>query len=151
MDTSSTTGSDEMIFLHDDEGNDYLVSRSTLKHAQVPPELKSDVENFIKGETSGYDDALAKQVMAYYGMGKADRTAEAIEKLHRPAGAPQQSPPIDIYLTDQLPAAHDRSESEWPAPGGDGVTYHWSLTTDHQQQRAIFRVIAPEDPGAPVV
>jgi|SRR6476620_8409141 hypothetical protein len=73
MDTSSTTGSDEMIFIHDDEGNDYLVSRSTLKNAQVPPELKSEVESFIKGETSGYDDSLAKQVMVYYGVGKADK------------------------------------------------------------------------------
>jgi len=73
MDTSSTTGSDEMIFLHDDEGNDYLVSRSTLQHAQVPPELKSEVESFIKGETSGYGPDLAKTVMGYYGVGKADK------------------------------------------------------------------------------
>jgi len=80
MDTSSTTGSDEMIFLHDDEGNDYLVSRSTLKHAQVPPELKSDVENFVKGETSGYDDALAKTVIGYYGTGKGDKGWDYAQK-----------------------------------------------------------------------
>ena len=73
MDTSSTTGSDEMIFLHDDKGNDYLVSRTSVKHAQVPPELKSQVESFIKGETSGYDQKLGDLVLSYYGKGKDDK------------------------------------------------------------------------------
>ena len=80
MDTSATTGSDEMIFIHDDEGNDYLVSRATLKHAQVPPELKTDVEHVIKGETSGYDGSLAKLVIAYYGVGKGDKAWDMAQK-----------------------------------------------------------------------
>jgi hypothetical protein len=80
MDTSSTTGSDEMIFIHDDEGNDYLVSRSTLKHAQVPPELKSQVETVIKGETSGYDQKLGDQVLGYYGKGKEDKDWIYVQK-----------------------------------------------------------------------
>src|SRR5437867_11663644 len=80
MDTSSTTGSDEMIFLHDDKGNDSRVSRSTLKHAQVPPELKSQVETVIKGETSGYDQKLGDQVLGYYGKGKEDKDWIYVQK-----------------------------------------------------------------------
>jgi len=72
MDTSSTNGIDELVILHDDEGNDYLIRSSILKEAQVPSNLKSKVSDIFRSETSGYDMALYALLKNYFGTSKKD-------------------------------------------------------------------------------
>jgi len=73
MDTTSKNGTDELVILHDDEGNDYLIRRSSIKDAQVPSDLKSNVSDVFRSETSGYDAKLAAIVSTYFGIGKGDK------------------------------------------------------------------------------
>jgi hypothetical protein len=102
MDTSSTTGSDEMIFLHDDEGNAYLVRRSTVKNAQVPPELKAEVENFAKGETSGYGPDTGKMAMSYFGVGKSDKDWAYAQKYDQNGNGVIDWPDVKYWTLDQF-------------------------------------------------
>ena len=73
MDTSSTNGTDDLVILHDDKGNDYLICRSSIEDAKVPSDLKSKVSDIFSSETSGYDAALGALVSTYFGIGKGDK------------------------------------------------------------------------------
>ena len=81
MDTSSTTGTDEVIFVHDEEGNDYIVPRSTLQHAKVPADLKSDILEAINPEISGYNYDDFKASSIYIGCTADDKTGCWFVKL----------------------------------------------------------------------
>ena len=72
MSTSFMTGMDELVILHDDEGNDYLLRRSSIKEAQVPSKLKSKISEIFRSETSGYGVSLAALVSTYFGVGEGD-------------------------------------------------------------------------------
>jgi hypothetical protein len=72
MDTASTTGSSEMVFVHDDEGNDYVLPRATLNYGHVPAEMKSEITNLVDPETSGYwttsGKVLYQELIPYFGL-----------------------------------------------------------------------------------
>ena|SRR5215212_8286679 len=80
MDTTSTTSTDELVILHDDEGNDYLIRRSSIKEAQVPSELKSKVSDVFRSETSGYDAKLSALVSTYFGIDKSDKSWDKVSQ-----------------------------------------------------------------------
>jgi len=70
MDNKSTwKGDEELIFVTDQQGNTYLVSRDVLKQGAVPPEKKAWLDEAIHSEVKGYgDDYMVKLANQYFGQ-----------------------------------------------------------------------------------
>ena len=58
MDHKTTTNPDsDLLWLTDNEGNNYLVRRDIIEHRRVPKEIVDEIKNYVEADTHGYGNA----------------------------------------------------------------------------------------------
>jgi hypothetical protein len=69
MGNQITNGESDVLFLTDQNGDAYVVSRQVIEHARVPDELKSEVREYATADTKGYGNAdyILGGILKYWG------------------------------------------------------------------------------------
>jgi hypothetical protein len=80
MDHNTTTNPEEdLVWLTDSEGNNYLMRREAVAHHSVPKEISSQVKDFVEADTHGYGSSewALKGVSTFWGMKTTDKGVDA--------------------------------------------------------------------------
>src|SRR5205823_4128881 len=76
MDPKTTTNPDsDLLWLTDNEGNNYLVRRDIIEHRRVPKEIVEQIKNFVEADTHGYGGGtfLLDGIKGHWGLKNTDK------------------------------------------------------------------------------
>ena len=76
MDPKTTTNPDsDLLWLTDNDGNNYLVRRDIIEHRRVPKEIVNEIRNYVESDTQGYGSGayLMKGISNLWGLKSGDK------------------------------------------------------------------------------
>src|SRR6476646_4456085 len=66
----NTKDGTNVLFLTDQYGDSYIVSKETVEHASVPEELKTELHELVTADTKGYGNAdwMLGGIVKFWGL-----------------------------------------------------------------------------------
>jgi hypothetical protein len=76
MDPKTTTTPDsDLLWLTDNDGNNYLMRRDIIEHRRVPKEIADEIRSYVEADTHGYGNSeyLLKGISNLWGLSSKDK------------------------------------------------------------------------------